>query len=138
MIEKEGIKPENLISFGDGYVEIELVSDIGGYAVGAATDETRRCGIDSWKRNRLLSAGAMMIIPDFADYKTALHQFDHEQSVARTDHVSTVHHQNGSTMPASALYHSLRDCWEGRVVKRGNFIVDPLDHVNIDIVNTLL
>jgi len=70
MIEKEGIKPENLISFGDGYVEIELVSDIGGYAVGAATDETRRCGIDDWKRNRLLAAGAKMIIPDFADYKT--------------------------------------------------------------------
>lgn len=69
MIEKEGIKPEELISFGDGYVEIELVSDIGGYAVGAATDEARRCGIDDWKRNRLLAAGAKMIIPDFADYK---------------------------------------------------------------------
>ncbi|MBQ8894778.1 MAG: SIS domain-containing protein [Clostridia bacterium] len=68
MIEKEGIKPEELISFGDGYVEIELVAQLGGYAVGAATDEFRRCGIDEWKRNRLLAAGAKMIIPDFADY----------------------------------------------------------------------
>ena len=69
MIEKEGIKPENLISFGDGYVELELIDKIGGYAVGAATDEVRRCGIDEWKRNRLLSAGAGMIIPDFSNYE---------------------------------------------------------------------
>ncbi|MBQ6823714.1 MAG: SIS domain-containing protein [Clostridia bacterium] len=68
MIEKEGIKPEELISFGDGYVEIELVAKLGGYAVGAATDEFRRCGVDEWKRNRLLAAGAKMIVPDFADY----------------------------------------------------------------------
>lgn len=72
MIEKEGIKPEELISFGDGYVEIELVDKIGGYAVGAATDEFKRSGIDEWKRNRLLSAGASMIIPDFADYENLL------------------------------------------------------------------
>ena len=69
MIEKEGILPENLISFGDGYVEIELVDKIGGYAVGVASDEFHHCGIDSWKRGRLLSAGAKMIIPDFADYQ---------------------------------------------------------------------
>jgi len=72
MIEKEGIKPEELISFGDGYVEIELVDKINGYAVGVATDEFRRCGIDNWKRNRLLSAGAKMIIPDFADFEKLL------------------------------------------------------------------
>lgn len=59
------IKPEELISFGDGYVEIELVANIGGYTVGVATDEERREGINDWKRNRLLSAGAAMIIPDF-------------------------------------------------------------------------
>ena len=72
MIEKEGIDPHELISFGDGYVEIELIDKIGGYAVGAATDETRRCGIDEWKRNRLLAAGAKMIIPDFADHEKLL------------------------------------------------------------------
>ncbi len=72
MIEKEGIKAEELISFGDGYVEIELIDKIGGYAVGVATDEFNRCGIDEWKRNRLLAAGAKMIIPDFADYEQLL------------------------------------------------------------------
>ena len=38
-----------------------------GYAVGAATDEERRRGINAWKRDRLKKAGAAMIIPDFAD-----------------------------------------------------------------------
>lgn len=70
MLEKEGILPEELISFGDGYVEIELIANIGGYAVGAATDEAARCGVDEWKRARLLAAGAKMIIPDFAEYET--------------------------------------------------------------------
>ncbi|MBQ3792648.1 MAG: SIS domain-containing protein [Clostridia bacterium] len=65
---KEGnVRPEELVSFGDGYVEIQLVHDIGGYAVGVATDEERREGINEWKRNRLLAAGASMIIPDFSD-----------------------------------------------------------------------
>jgi phosphoserine phosphatase len=72
MIEREGIKAEELISFGDGYVEIELIDKIGGYAVGVATDEFKRCGINEWKRNHLLAAGAKMIIPDFADYEQLL------------------------------------------------------------------
>jgi len=56
-----------LISFGDGYVEIELVEKIGGYAIGVATDEVRRKGINKIKRERLLEAGAAMIIPDFTE-----------------------------------------------------------------------
>ena len=67
MIEKEGIDPRSLVSFGDGYVEIELVANLDGYAVGAATDEERRYGINAWKRDRLLRAGAAMIIPDFSE-----------------------------------------------------------------------
>ncbi len=67
MIEKEGIDPHDLVSFGDGYVEIELVAKLGGYAVGAATDEKRRRGVNLWKRDRLKKAGAAMIIPDFSE-----------------------------------------------------------------------
>ena len=33
------------------------------------TDEENKCGVNEWKRNRLLHAGASMIIPDFADYE---------------------------------------------------------------------
>ena len=65
LIEEEGIKPEELISFGDGYVEIELVANLGGYTVGVATDEEKKMGVNDWKRNRLKAAGADMIIPDF-------------------------------------------------------------------------
>ena len=61
------ISPDQLISFGDGYVEIELVSKLGGYTVGVATDEVRKMGINEWKRKRLLKAGADLIIPDFDD-----------------------------------------------------------------------
>ena len=57
----------DLVGFGDGFVEIELVSGMGGYAVGVATDEVRRMGINQHKRTRLLAAGAAAIIPDFAD-----------------------------------------------------------------------
>lgn len=72
LIENGKIRPEELISFGDGYVEIELVANIGGYTVGVATDEENKCGVNEWKRNRLLHAGASMIIPDFADYEQLL------------------------------------------------------------------
>ena len=56
---------EKLVGFGDGYVEVELVANLGGLAIGAATNEETREGINQWKRNRLISAGANAIIPDF-------------------------------------------------------------------------
>lgn len=56
-----------LIGFGDGYVEIENVRDVGGFAVGVASNESERKGVDAWKRNRLIGAGADWIIPDYSD-----------------------------------------------------------------------
>jgi phosphoglycolate phosphatase-like HAD superfamily hydrolase len=58
-----------LVGFGDGYVEIENVKAVGGIAVGAATDEERREGVDAWKRDRLIVAGADIIIPDFREHE---------------------------------------------------------------------
>lgn len=55
-----------LLGFGDGFVEIENVKEAGGIAIGVASDEERRRGINCWKRRRLLQAGADVIIPDFA------------------------------------------------------------------------
>jgi len=66
ILEENNIRPEELISFGDGYIEVQLVNDIGGYAIAVATDEERRKGVSAWKRNRLLSAGASAVVPDFA------------------------------------------------------------------------
>ena len=72
MLEKENIKPHEMISFGDGYVEVLLVDELGGLAIGAATEEEKRCGINEWKRNRLITAGAKAIIPDFRDAEEIL------------------------------------------------------------------
>ena len=65
MLEREHIQPRQLVSFGDGYVEVELVAKLGGLAIGAATEEEKRCGVNEWKRSRLIGAGANAIIPDF-------------------------------------------------------------------------
>ena len=55
------------VGFGDGYVEIENIREAGGYAVGVASNESERAGIDEWKRERLIRAGANIIIPDYRD-----------------------------------------------------------------------
>lgn len=77
ILEENRISGEELISFGDGYVEIELVAAIGGYAVGVASDESfligkaggrtlpGECSVDEWKRARLVRGGASAVIPDF-------------------------------------------------------------------------
>lgn len=55
----------SLLGFGDGYVEIENVKAVGGFAVGVASNEKERQGIDAWKRTRLITAGADVIIGDY-------------------------------------------------------------------------
>jgi len=66
IIKENSLHGRELLGFGDGYVEIENVKEAGGFACGVATDEVRRKGIDEWKRNRLKSVGADIIIPDFS------------------------------------------------------------------------
>jgi phosphoglycolate phosphatase len=56
------------VAFGDGYVEIEDTHHVGGIAVGIASNEAERQGINEWKRSRLIQAGADLIIPDFGEY----------------------------------------------------------------------
>ena len=54
-----------MISFGDGHVELEAVKDVAGVAVGLATLEPECDRIDEWKRGRLIASGADYIIPNF-------------------------------------------------------------------------
>lgn len=65
MIAEMGVAGEELLAFGDGYVEIEEARRVGGVAVGVASEEETRVGINAWKRNRLLRAGADVIIGDY-------------------------------------------------------------------------
>ena len=62
------LRGEELVVFGDGYVEIENARSVGGIAVGVASDEVRREGVDAWKRDRLIGAGADLIVPDFGEH----------------------------------------------------------------------
>jgi phosphoglycolate phosphatase-like HAD superfamily hydrolase len=63
-----GLRGEELLGFGDGFVEIEEIKRVGGVAVAVASDEVRRQGINTWKRNRLLRAGADVVIPDYRQH----------------------------------------------------------------------
>jgi phosphoglycolate phosphatase len=53
------------LGFGDGYVEIENIKEVGGVAVGVATAEPACEQVDQWKRKRLAGVGADFIIPNF-------------------------------------------------------------------------
>ncbi len=60
-----GAKGDELLAFGDGFVEIEETRRVGGVAVGVASEEETRQGVNAWKRNRLTQAGADLIIGDY-------------------------------------------------------------------------
>jgi hypothetical protein len=63
------IPGERLLSFGDGYVEIQNTHDVGGFTIAMATDEAANGSgnIDPWKRERLLGVGANIVLPDYRD-----------------------------------------------------------------------
>jgi len=61
-----------IITFGDGPVEIRETRKRGGLTVGVATNELRRYELNPKKRTRLIKAGADIIIPDFSQYSRLL------------------------------------------------------------------
>ena len=65
IIAENHLSGPEFVAFGDGFVEIEDTKSVNGIAVGVATNEAEREGIDEWKRSRLIQAGADLIIPDF-------------------------------------------------------------------------
>ncbi len=56
---------EEFLGFGDGYVEIEEVKNVGGVTVGVASREPECLEVDQWKRKRLIGVGADYIVPNF-------------------------------------------------------------------------
>ncbi len=61
-----------LVTFGDGFVEIENTAAVGGIAIGVASDEREPGKLDGWKRERLIKAGAQIIVPDFSEWRELL------------------------------------------------------------------
>jgi phosphoglycolate phosphatase-like HAD superfamily hydrolase len=69
LLRENSIPGRQLLSFGDGYVEIQNTKEVGGMAVAVATDEAQNGSgcFDEWKRRRLLEVGADVVIPDYRD-----------------------------------------------------------------------
>lgn len=68
ILRNHGLNGAEFIAFGDGYVEIENAKCAGGLAVGVASNEIERRGVNAWKRERLIRAGADVIVPDFREH----------------------------------------------------------------------
>jgi phosphoglycolate phosphatase len=68
-----GVRGDEFLGFGDGYVEIENIKEVGGVAVGVATAEPECQVVDAWKRQRLAGVGADFIVPNFLCRDELLH-----------------------------------------------------------------
>ena len=66
IISESDFAGEEFLAFGDGNVEIQNVKQVGGVAVGVATDEPLCARVDEIKRKQLLDVGADWIIPNFS------------------------------------------------------------------------
>ena len=75
-----GVRGEEFLGFGDGYVEVENIKEVGGVAVGVATAEPECRVVDEWKRQRLAGVGADFIVPNFLCREELMHRlFDNGQ-----------------------------------------------------------
>jgi sugar/nucleoside kinase (ribokinase family)/phosphoglycolate phosphatase-like HAD superfamily hydrolase len=63
---EQHISPEVCVIFGDGPVEMREAHTHGLLAVGILSDERQRFGVNPAKRQRLILAGADVLVPDFS------------------------------------------------------------------------
>ena len=69
---EHGLQGPELAVLGDGPVEMRECRKRAGIAVGIASDEIRRHGLNVEKRARLVKAGAHIIVPDFSQHSKLL------------------------------------------------------------------
>ena len=72
IVSSTDVRGEEIVGFGDGYVEIEEVKLVGGVTVGVASQEPACAEVDQWKRQRLIGVGADYIIPNYLNHETLL------------------------------------------------------------------
>ena len=72
IIAEHGLRGEEFAAFGDGFVEIREAKAVGVIAVGVASDEENPGATNPWKRERLIRAGADLVVPDFRDGEVLL------------------------------------------------------------------
>jgi len=67
LVKEHNLHGPEVLAVGDGPVELRNVKAVGGIALGIASDEKAGFGLDEGKRERLIKAGADIIVPDFAE-----------------------------------------------------------------------
>ncbi len=74
ILKEHAIPGARLLGFGDGFVEIQNVKEVGGIAVAVGSDEAHNGSgrVDQWKRQRLIGVGADLVIPDYRDLEELL------------------------------------------------------------------
>lgn len=72
IIDERGLCGDELVLVGDGKVEIALGVENGAYALGIASDEEMRQGVNPVKRKRLIGAGAHAVAGDFSHQEELL------------------------------------------------------------------
>jgi phosphoglycolate phosphatase-like HAD superfamily hydrolase len=65
ILSSSDVRGSDFLVFGDGYVEIEEVKNVGGVAVGVASEEPECVKVDEWKRKRLIGVGADYIVANY-------------------------------------------------------------------------
>jgi phosphoglycolate phosphatase-like HAD superfamily hydrolase len=84
ILRDNNLRGEELLGFGDGYVEIEEIKRAGGVAIAVASDEVNRRGVNAWKRDRLVRAGADIVIPEYRRHDELLRFLFAEDAWNRT------------------------------------------------------
>jgi phosphoglycolate phosphatase-like HAD superfamily hydrolase len=72
LVAQHRLEASQFASLGDGRVEIAEAKPLGGIAVGVASSEARRTGIDMGKRDLLIRAGADIIVSDFQEHRALM------------------------------------------------------------------
>jgi phosphoglycolate phosphatase-like HAD superfamily hydrolase len=67
ILAENNLHGSELVVLGDGPVEIRNAKSNGAVAIGVASDEVKRSGLNVEKRNRLIKAGADILVPDFGE-----------------------------------------------------------------------
>jgi len=67
LIKRFDLHGSEVLVVGDGPVELRNAKENGCVALGVASDEARRYGLNAHKRKRVLRAGADLLIPDFGE-----------------------------------------------------------------------
>jgi phosphoglycolate phosphatase len=80
ILTENNLHGRELLGFGDGFVEIEEIKRAGGVAVAVASDEVKRRGVHAWKRDRLVQAGADIVVPEYRRWQRLLAYLMDEES----------------------------------------------------------